>query len=236
MPGQYLQLAYRGGRIIQGMRLLVVEDEEKIARSLEKGLTAEGYVVDVASDGDIAETLVDANDYDLVLLDWMIPGHRDGPALVQLWRGNGTLVPVLMLTARTTIGDRVQGLDAGADDYLPKPFAFDELLARVRALLRRPQPKTGNTFVSGPLTLDVVSKEVAVGDEAVHLTAKEFQLLEYLLRHKGEVISKDQLLDHVWADESRVQHNTVETFVANLRKKIGEAIIQTVRGHGYKVK
>jgi DNA-binding response OmpR family regulator len=218
------------------MRLLVVEDEEKIARSLEKGLTAEGYVVDVASDGDMAETLVDANEYDLVLLDWMIPGRHDGPGLVQLWRGNSVQVPVLMLTARTTIGDRVQGLDAGADDYLPKPFAFDELLARVRALLRRPQPRTGNTFTSGPLQLDVVSKEVAVDDVTVHLTAKEFQLLEYLLRHKGEVISKDQLLDHVWADESRVQHNTVETFVANLRKKIGEAIIQTVRGHGYKVK
>lgn len=218
------------------MRLLVVEDEEKIARSLEKGLTAEGYVIDVANDGDMAETLVDANEYDLVLLDWMIPGRHDGPGLVQLWRGNGVQVPVLMLTARTTIGDRVQGLDAGADDYLPKPFAFDELLARVRALLRRPQPRTGNTFVTGPLQLDVVSKEVTVDDVTVHLTAKEFQLLEYLLRHKGEVISKDQLLDHVWADESRVQHNTVETFVANLRKKIGEAVIQTVRGHGYKVK
>lgn len=218
------------------MRLLVVEDEEKIARSLEKGLTAEGYVVDVAPDGDMAETLVDANEYDLVLLDWMIPGRRDGPGLVQLWRGNSVQVPVLMLTARTTIGDRVQGLDAGADDYLPKPFAFDELLARVRALLRRPQPRTGNTFTTGPLQLDVVSKEVTVDDTTVHLTAKEFQLLEYLLRHQGEVISKDQLLDHVWADESRVQHNTVETFVANLRKKIGEAVIQTVRGHGYKVK
>ena len=217
------------------MRLLVVEDEEKIARSLEKGLTAEGYVVDVAVDGDAAETLVDANSYDLVLLDWMIPGRRDGPGLVQLWRGTGVQVPILMLTARTTIGDRVQGLDAGADDYLPKPFAFDELLARVRALLRRPKPRTGNTFASGPLTLDVVSKEAAVAGQPIHLTAKEFQLLEYLLRHKGEVISKDQLLDHVWADESRVQHNTVETFVANLRKKIGEAIIHTVRGHGYKV-
>ena len=218
------------------MRILVVEDEEKIARSLEKGLAAEGYVVDVANDGDTAETLVGSTAYDLVLLDWMIPGHRDGPALVQLWRDNSVQAPILMLTARTTIGDRVQGLDAGADDYLPKPFAFDELLARVRALLRRPQAHNGNTFESGPLKLDVVSKEVAVDTEPVHLTAKEFQLLEYLLRHKGEVVSKDQLLDHVWADEARVQHNTVETFVANLRKKIGEAIIQTVRGHGYKVK
>jgi DNA-binding response OmpR family regulator len=218
------------------MRILVVEDEEKIAKSLEKGLVAEGYVVDAANDGDTAETLVDSTEYDLILLDWMIPGKHDGPALLQLWRDNDVQAPILMLTARTTIGDRVQGLDAGADDYLPKPFAFDELLARVRALLRRPQAHNGNTFESGSLKLDVVSKEVVVESVPVHLTAKEFQLLEYLLRHKGEVVSKDQLLDHVWADEARVQHNTVETFVANLRKKIGEAIIQTVRGHGYKVK
>jgi two-component system, OmpR family, response regulator len=217
------------------MRLLVVEDEEKIARSLEKGLAAEGYVVDIAMDADQAETLADANDYDLVLLDWMIPGRHDGPALVKHWRSNSAQMPILMLTARTTIGDRVQGLDAGADDYLPKPFSYDELLARVRALLRRPQAHNGNVFISGPLTLDVVSKEARLDDKPVHLTAKEFQLLEYLLRHKGEVVSKDQLLDHVWADESRVQHNTVETFVANVRKKIGEAIIETVRGHGYKV-
>ncbi len=218
------------------MRILVVEDEEKIARSLEKGLGAEGYIVDVANDADMAETLVDANDYDLVLLDWMIPGRHDGPGLVQHWRANKSQVPILMLTARTTIGDRVTGLDAGADDYLPKPFSYDELLARVRALLRRPKAHNGNTFASGPLTLDVVSKEVTVSKKLVHLTAKEFQLLEYLLRHRREVISKDQLLDHVWADETRVQHNTVETFVANVRKKIGDEAIQTVRGHGYTVR
>jgi len=217
------------------MRLLIVEDEAKIAASLEKGLAAEGYVVDTASDGDSAETLVDANSYDLILLDWMIPGHRDGPALVQLWREQGLQTPILMLTARTTIGDRVLGLDAGADDYLPKPFSFDELLARVRALLRRPKASSGNLFRSGPLALDVVAKEATVAGATVHLTAKEFQLLEYLLRHKNEVISKDQLLDHVWADDARVQHNTVETFVANVRKKIGDDVIMTVRGHGYKV-
>ncbi|HSX36101.1 MAG TPA: response regulator transcription factor [Patescibacteria group bacterium] len=217
------------------MRILVVEDEDKIARSLEKGLGAEGYVVDVASDSDGAEALVAANEYDLVLLDWMIPGHHDGPALVQNWRAQSLQVPILMLTARATIGDRVQGLDAGADDYLSKPFSFDELLARVRALLRRPQAHNGNVFNSGPLQLDIVSKEVTVAEIPVHLTAKEFQMLEYLLRHKGEVVSKDQLLDHVWADEARVQHNTIETFVANVRKKIGDAVILTVRGHGYKV-
>jgi len=217
------------------MRILVVEDEVKIAKSLEKGLTAEGYVVDIAYDGDTAETLVDANTYDLILLDWMIPGEHDGPALIGVWRGSGEQAPILMLTARTTIGDRVAGLDTGADDYLSKPFSFDELLARVRALLRRPKAHEGSTLTCGELQLDIAAKAASVAGKEVHLTAKEFQLVEYLVRHKGEVVSKDQLLDHVWADEERVQHNTVETFIANVRKKIGDSIIQTVRGYGYKV-
>ncbi len=217
------------------MRILVVEDETKIARSLEKGLRAEGYVVDVAFDADEAVALVAATTYDLVLLDWMIPGAHDGPALVSLWRAEHKQMPILMLTARSAIGDRVTGLDAGADDYLSKPFSFDELLARVRALLRRPQEHNGNTLESGELKMDIVGKTVSLDDSPVHLTAKEFQLVEYLLRHKGEVISKDQILDHVWSDEERVQHNTVETFVANVRKKIGNHIIQTVRGYGYKI-
>ena len=217
------------------MRILVVEDEPKIANSLEKGLKAEGYVVDTAGDGDTAATLALANAYDLVLLDWMIPGTFDGPALIKEWRENGQQMPILMLTARGTIGDRVEGLDAGADDYLAKPFSFDELLARVRALLRRPKEHTGNVFTVDDVALDVVAKTVEKAGEPIHLTAKEFQLVEYLMRRRGEVVSKDQLLDHVWADEERVQHNTVETFVANVRKKIGDAAIQTVRGYGYKV-
>lgn len=219
------------------MRILVVEDEVKIAKSLEKGLASEGYVVDVAFDSDAAETLASANTYDLVLLDWMIPGKHDGPGLIKQWRERGEQAPILMLTARTTIGDRVVGLDAGADDYLPKPFSFDELLARVRALLRRPRAHGGNILKSGNLLLDVVAKTIELQGKPVHLTAKEFQLIEYLLRHKGEVVSKDQLLDHIWADEERVQHNTVETFIANVRKKIGggDAVIHTVRGYGYKV-
>lgn len=219
------------------MRILVVEDEVKIAKSLEKGLGSEGYVVDVAYDGDAAETLAAANSYDLVLLDWMIPGKNDGPGLIKLWRDAGEQAPILMLTARTTIGDKVEGLDAGADDYLSKPFSFDELLARVRSLLRRPKAHGSNVLESSKLKLDVVAKTVTMAGKAIHLTAKEFQLVEYLLRHKGEVVSKDQLLDHVWDDEERVQHNTVETFIANVRKKIGpgDTIIQTVRGYGYKV-
>ncbi|HEY5668334.1 MAG TPA: response regulator transcription factor [Candidatus Saccharimonadales bacterium] len=219
------------------MRILVVEDEVKIAKSLEKGLASEGYIVDLAFDSDSAATLAAANAYDLVLLDWMVPGKYDGPELVRLWRESGEQAPILMLTARSTIGDRVVGLDAGADDYLPKPFSFDELLARVRALLRRPRAHGGNILKSGDLLLDVIAKTIEIKGRPVHLTAKEFQLIEYLLRHKGEVVSKDQLLDHIWADEERVQHNTVETFIANVRKKIGggDAVIHTVRGYGYKV-
>ena len=219
------------------MKILVVEDEVKIARSLEKGLTAEGYIVDVAEDGDSANSLVSTGSYDLVLLDWMIPGTYDGPALIKLWREQHEQMPILMLTARTTIGDRVQGLDVGADDYLPKPFSYDELLARIRALLRRPKEHSGNILGIDSLKVDVVAKTAEYQGQIIHLTTKEFQLLEYLLRHKGEVLSKEKLLDHVWADEARVQHNTVETFVANVRKKIGpaETIIKTVRGYGYKI-
>ncbi len=219
------------------MKILVVEDEVKIATSLQRGLHAEGYVVDVAYDGDMAETLTVATNYDLILLDWMIPGKNDGPGLIRLWHEQKKHMPILMLTARASIGDRVAGLDTGADDYLPKPFSYDELLARVRALLRRPSEGEGTSYKLGDVTINSISKSVSKNGTPVHLTAKEFQLLEYLAARRGEVLSKDQLLDHVWADEARVQHNTVETFVANLRKKIdkpgGENIVKTVRGFGY---
>jgi len=217
------------------MRILIVEDEQKIATSLQRGLTSEGYIVDVANDSDQAEALVASTSYDLVLLDWMIPGKYDGPALLGFWRAEGQQMPILMLTARGSVGDKVSGLDAGADDYLAKPFSFDELLARVRALVRRPKVHVGNHLKCGDLQIDTVAKTASVGDKPVHLTAKEFQLVEYLMINKGTVFSKDQLLDHIWADENRVQYNTVETFVANIRKKVGDDVILTIRGYGYKV-
>jgi len=168
----------------------------------------------------------------------MIPGKYDGPGLIKKWRSEKQQSPILLLTARGSIGDKVGGLDAGADDYLSKPFSFDELLARVRALLRRPKQHSGNKIKVGSLVLDVISKTVSVGDKQIHITAKEFQLLEYLMRHSGEVLSKERLLSHVWADEDRVQHNTVETFIAHLRKKLGKSgdLIETVRGYGYTVR
>lgn len=220
------------------MRLLVIEDEVKLAQSLQRGLSAEGYVVDVCYDADQADILAGSTDYDVIVLDWMIPGKHDGPGLIKKWRADNHQFPILLLTARGTIGDRVGGLDAGADDYLSKPFSFDELLARVRALLRRPKQHIGASIKVKSLELDVISKSVSVDEQAVHITAKEFQLLEYLMRHKGEVLSKERLLNHVWADEDRVQHNTVETFIAHLRKKLGQAgdTIETVRGYGYIVR
>lgn len=220
------------------MRLLIIEDEVKIAHSLQRGLNAEGYVCDVAYDSDQAEVLAQSTDYDLIIVDWMIPGKMDGPELIKKWRSKGNSAPMLLLTARGSIGDRVSGLDSGADDYLPKPFSFDELLARVRALLRRPKAHSGHKLISGNVEVDLVAKTVNVGGKNIHITAKEFQLLEYLMSNSGEVLSKERLLTHVWADEDRVQLNTVETFIAHLRKKMKGAsdFIETVRGYGYIVR
>jgi len=220
------------------MKVLVVEDEEKLANSLKRGLSAEGYIVDVALESSQASYLVDTTEYDLVLLDWMIPGEFDGPQLVEKWKANNKVFPILMLTAKGAVGDRVKGLDAGADDYLSKPFSFDELLARIRALLRRPRSKTDKLISRNNLSLDPLAKRLESEGRNIKVTAKEFVLLEYLLRHEGEVISKERLLNHVWDDQSRVQPNTVETFIAHLRKKLGKnsSSIETVRGYGYVIR
>ena len=198
-------------------------------------MRAEKYIVDVAENSDQAEVLAGNMAYDLVLMDWMIPGTRDGAELISYWREHDYPAAILMLTAKGSIGDRVQGLDAGADDYLSKPFSFDELLARVRALLRRPKKHQGHELKAGDLKLDTLSKKLYYDGRQVALTGKEFQLMEYMVRRKGEIVTKDDLLDHVWSDEDRVQYNTVETFVANIRKKLGTAgnCISTRRGYGY---
>ena len=223
---------------LQTMRLLVIEDEQKIAQSLRRGLEAEGYVVDVAYDGDQADVLVSSTNYDGIIVDWMIPGKHDGPGLIKKWRSEKNSAPILLLTAKGSIGDKVGGLDAGADDYLSKPFSFDEFLARIRALLRRPTAHTGNSIKVDQVEIDIAAKTVLADGKVLHVTAKEFQVLEYLMRHRGEVLSKERLLSHVWSDENLVQHNTVETFVAHLRKKLGPTadLIETVRGYGYIVR
>ncbi len=220
------------------MKILVVEDEEKLANSLRKGLMAEDYVVDIALDSDQAFYLAETSEYDLVLLDWMIPGRFDGPGLITKWKTDQRIFPILMLTAKGAIGDKVKGLDTGADDYLSKPFSFDELLARMRALLRRPRQKVDQAMSLNDLVLDPLAKTLMVSGKVVQVTAKEFILLEYLLRYRGEVISKERLLNHVWDDQNRVQPNTVETFIAHLRKKLGPKSnsIQTVRGYGYVIR
>src|ERR1035438_2538170 len=153
------------------MRLLVIEDEVKLAQSLQRGLGAEGYVIDLAYDSDQADVLASSTEYDAIIIDWMIPGEHDGPSLIKKWRQEKQQSPILLLTAKGSIGDKVGGLDAGADDYLSKPFSFDELLARVRALLRRPKQHSGNNISVGELNLDVISKTVKVSGKQIHITA-----------------------------------------------------------------
>lgn len=223
------------------MKLLVVEDEHKIAFALKRGLEYEGYVSDVAHDSDQAFALLQSGDYDVLILDWMIPGRHNGIELCREIRRAGNQAGILLLTARNTIGDRVTGLDSGADDYLAKPFAFEELLARVRALLRRPKDFSGITLSLGSLTVDTVHKTVTRVGKSVEITAKEYALLVYLVQANGRVVSKKELMDHIWSDEYRPLPNTIEAFIKRLREKIDRpfpkepALIQTQRGFGYRL-
>jgi len=220
------------------MRLLVVEDAEKLARALKRGLEREGYAVDTLGDGRLAQVRLRSrhDEYDLVLLDVMLPG-LDGYALCRDLRDRGLTVPVLMLTARDTTDDKVTGLDAGADDYLVKPFAFEELLARVRTLLRRPRHALPATLEAGDLVLDPVARVVRRAGEPLELTTKEFALLELLMRHRGEVLTRERIVDHVWDDEFDAASNVVDVHLKNLRRKIdppdGPSSLRTVRGVGY---
>lgn len=221
------------------MRILVVEDEVKIAQAIRRGLEMNGYAVDAVHDGPTGLAYARESDYDLVLLDRMLPGNLDGTEISRQLREEGVHTPILMLTARGTIGDKVEGLNNGADDYLVKPFSFDELMARVRALLRRPKVSTGTILKVGTLELDPVAYSVTRAGAPVRLSHKEYQVLEYFMRHAGQIITKDTLIGHIWNEDADVLPNTVEVYVGYLRAKIDRAfpdekpLLHTLRGFGY---
>jgi two-component system OmpR family response regulator len=223
------------------MRILVIEDDVKIAQAIKRGLELKGYAVDMVHDADSGYSYAVDDDYDAVILDRMLPGSMDGVELCKRVRADGVSTPILMLTARGTIGDKVDGLNSGADDYLVKPFSFDELTARIKALLRRPTAHTGSVIKLADLTLDTANYEVRRGKEPIRLSHKEFALLEYFMHHAGQVITKDMIISHVWDEDALVLPNTVEVYIGYLRNKIDRpfpdepALLQTMRGFGYKL-
>ena len=221
------------------MRILLVEDEHKIARALKKALEQEKYAVDVAYDGDEGYAMATTEPYDAAIIDRMLPGNHDGLDIVRAMRDQKVHTPVLLLTALGSVKDRTDGLDTGADDYLIKPFALEELLARVRALLRRPKEQHSTTLTAGDLALDTVTFEVTRGGKSIQLTSKEFALLEYLLRNQGRPLPKETIIAHVWDYDADILPNTVEVYIKYLRAKIDQPfktpLIHTVRGFGYKL-
>ena len=216
------------------MRLLVVEDEERLASALRRGLQAEGFVVDVAADGPSGLELARHGEYDAMILDVMLPG-LSGYRVVRTLRAEQRWLPVLMLSAKDGEYDQADGLDCGADDYLTKPFSYVVLLARLRALLRRGAPRRPAVLTAGDLTLDPAQRRVDLAGAVVGLTAREFALLEYLMRRAGEVVSKTELLDHVWEASVETAPNAVEVYIGYLRRKIGRDRLETVRGAGYRL-
>lgn len=218
------------------MRILVIEDEHKIANSIKKGLEQESYAVDVAYDGEIGFDLASSEDYDIIILDLLLP-KMDGIELCQKLRKEENIhIPILILTAKGELEDKVEGLNSGADDYLVKPFAFSELLARIKALTRRPKQALDNVLSCDDLTLDTLTFEVKRADRQIKLSKKEFALLEYLMRHQDKTLSKDQIISHVWDYDADILPNTVEVYMGYLRKKLGRpSLIQTIRGFGYKI-
>ncbi len=220
------------------MRVLLIEDDVTIARLLKEGLEDESYAVDVANDGSEGYRTAAADKYDVIILDIMLPG-MNGYEVCRTLRNDGDKTPILMLTARDTERDIVEGLDTGADDYLAKPFSFDVLLARIRALLRRPNEKLEEILQVGDLKLDPSSKKVTRASQEINLTAKEYGVLEYLMRNKGKVLSKEQIISHVWDFDADVLPNNVELFIMFLRRKIDKPfkskLIHTVSGFGYKL-
>jgi len=220
------------------MRILLIEDDRKAARLLAKGLLEEGFVVDVAPTGEDGEEKATVNEYDVIVLDWLLPG-KDGLAVCRALRASGSSTPILMLTARDSVADRVSGLGTGADDFLTKPFAFAERLASIRALLRRSRVAQPAVLRVADLTLDPATRRVARGDGAVTLTPREYAILETLMRNAGEVVSRTRLAERVWDDASEVLDNLLDVHVSHLRNKIDHGasvpLIHTIRGVGYRL-
>ncbi len=222
------------------MRILVVEDEHKIARALKKALEQEHYAVDVSFDGDDGYAMATTEPYDAMIIDRMLPGEYDGIGIVKALREKSITTPVLLLTAMGRTEDKTDGLDSGADDYLVKPFALEELLARIRALLRRPLEQQTTVLDADDLSLDTTKRSVKRGNKEIKLTSKEFGLLEYLLRNKNRPISKNSIMQHVWDYDADILPNTIEVYIKCLRAKIDKpfarkGLIKTVRGFGYKI-
>ena len=219
------------------MRILLVEDERGVAKFVKKGLEEEHYTVDHEANGKDALSFIAANQYDLIILDIMLPG-MNGIDICKNIRAGGIQTPVMMLTARESVGDKVQALDSGADDYLTKPFSFDELLARIRALLRRKKDSMPE-LTAGELHLDVAARKVFVGDQEAIISPKEFAILQYLLRNKGRVVSRTQILENIWGYDFNPSTNVVDVHIKTLREKIGQFlpsdIIRSVRGVGYTI-
>lgn len=220
------------------MKILVVEDEHRIATSLKKGLEQEHYAVDLAFDGEQGYDLAYSEDYDAIILDLMLP-KLDGLSVCRQLRANKIHSPIIILTAKSQVGDKVQLLNSGADDYLTKPFSFDELLARLRAVTRRPKTTLNSTLTVNGLSLDTANFTVSRFNNSIQLSSKEFSLLEFLMRHPGQIISKERIIAHVWDYDSNVLPNTVEVYIKKLRAKIDlpypdkQPLINTVRGFGY---
>jgi len=224
---------------IKVMRILLIEDEKKVARFISKGLTEESYAVDVAYDGEEGLFLAEVNDYDLIILDIMLP-KKDGFEVLKTLRNKGVATPVIMLTARDEIESKVHGLDLGADDYMTKPFAFSELMARIRAIMRRKQEKADNRLQLGDLVIDAVTRTVTRGNKPVELTNKEYALLEYFIRNPGRVLSRTMIAEHVWDYQFDPMTNVIDVYVNYLRQKIDRGfekkLIHTIRGVGYVIR
>ncbi len=214
------------------MRILLVEDDPDLSRQLKTAIEDAGYVVDAAYDGEEGHFLGDTEPYDAIVLDLGLP-KMDGVTVLEKWREAGRTMPVLILTARDRWSDKVAGFDAGADDYVPKPFYTEELLARLRALLRRAAGQASAELVCGPLHVDTRSARVSIDGEPIKLTSLEYRLLSYLIHHQGRVISRSELVEHLYDQDFDRDSNTIEVFVGRLRKKMGVNLIQTVRGLGY---